>query len=61
MADMGLLLVAIMLINMVLALVVLPLLVWLIKPKFAAREDLMVGESVDLSLFVDPAPHPAEA
>lgn len=61
MADMGLLLVAIMLINMVLALVVLPLLVWLIKPKFAAREDLMVGESVDLSLFLDPAPHPAEA
>ncbi|WP_043110182.1 efflux RND transporter permease subunit [Polycyclovorans algicola] len=53
MADMGLLLVAIMLINMVLALVVLPLLVWLIKPKFASREDLMVGESVDLSLFMD--------
>jgi predicted RND superfamily exporter protein len=52
MADMGLLLVAIMLINMVLALVVLPLLVWLIKPRFAAREDLMVGESVDLSLFM---------
>lgn len=52
MADMGLLLVAIMLINMVLALVVLPLLVWLIKPAFAAREDLMVGESVDLSLFM---------
>lgn len=53
MADMGLLLVAIMLINMVLALVVLPLLIWLIKPKFASREDLMVGESVDLSLFMD--------
>jgi len=53
MADMGLLLVAIMLINMVLALVVLPLLVWLIKPSFAGREDLMVGESVDLSLFMD--------
>jgi uncharacterized protein len=52
MADMGLLLVAIMLINMVLALVVLPLLVWLIKPAFAAREDLMVGESVDLSVFM---------
>lgn len=54
MADMGLLLVAIMLINMVLALVVLPLLVWLIKPGFAAREDLMVGESVDLSVFMKP-------
>ncbi len=52
MADMGLLLVAIMLINMVLALVLLPLLVWLIKPKFAGREDLMVGESVDLSQFM---------
>ncbi len=54
MADMGLLLVAIMLINMVLALVVLPLLVWIIKPKFAGREDLMVGESVDLSKFMNP-------
>jgi uncharacterized protein len=53
MADMGLLLVAIMLINMVLALVVLPLLVWVIKPKFAAREDLMVGESVDLTKFMN--------
>lgn len=51
MADMGLLLVAIMLINMVLALVVLPLLIWLIKPGFAARDDLMVGESIDLSQF----------
>jgi uncharacterized protein len=53
MADMGLLLVAIMLINMVLALVVLPLLVWIIKPRFAAREDLMVGESVDLTKFMN--------
>ncbi len=53
MADMGLLLAAIMLINMVLALVVLPLLVWVIKPKFVTRTDLMVGESVDLSLFSD--------
>ncbi|WP_420467751.1 efflux RND transporter permease subunit [Panacagrimonas sp.] len=60
MADMGLLLVAIMLINMVLALVLLPLLVWLIKPKFAAREDLLVGESVDLSLFMDDADHEAD-
>ena len=53
MADMGLLLVVIMLINMVLALVVLPLLVWLIKPKFAARDDLIVGESIDLTQFMD--------
>lgn len=51
MADMGLLLVLVMLINMVLALVVLPLLVWLIKPAFAGRKDLLVGEGVDLSQF----------
>ena len=49
MADMGLLLVAIMLINMILSLVVLPTLVWFIKPAFMAREDLIVGESVDIS------------
>lgn len=59
MADMGLLLVAIMLINMVLALVVLPLLVWLIKPKFASREDLLVGESIDLTQFMDDHHRPA--
>jgi predicted RND superfamily exporter protein len=52
-ADMGLLLIVIMSINMVMALLVLPLLVWFIKPKFAARKDLMVGEGVDLSLFTD--------
>ena len=51
MADMGLLLAAIMLINMVLSLVVLPLLVWLIKPKFATRTDLMVGEGIDFEKF----------
>ncbi|MGD9600241.1 MAG: RND family transporter [Gammaproteobacteria bacterium] len=51
MADMGMLLVAIMLINMVLSLVVLPLVVWFTKPKFLARDDLMVGENVDLSKF----------
>jgi len=49
MADMGVLLVAIMLINMVLSLVALPTLVWFVKPKFLAREDLIVGESVDIS------------
>jgi predicted RND superfamily exporter protein len=37
-ADMGLLLVVIMGINMLLSLVVLPLLVWLLKPAFVARE-----------------------
>lgn len=52
MADMGLLLVFIMLINMVLALMVLPLIVWLIKPAFVSRTDLLVGEGVDLSLYV---------
>ncbi len=53
MADMGLLLMMIMLINMVLALVLLPLLVWLIKPNFVKRKDLYVGEGVDLSMFSD--------
>lgn len=48
-ADMGLLLVMVMLINMVIALVVVPLLVWLVKPKFVASKDLLVGEGVDLS------------
>ncbi|MES2491334.1 MAG: MMPL family transporter [Pseudomonadota bacterium] len=51
MADMGLLLVLTMLINMILALVALPLLVYLVKPKFVARKDLLVGEGVDLSQF----------
>ena len=50
-ADMGLLLIVIMAINMVLSLVVLPLIVWIVKPSFASRRDLLVGEGVDLSLF----------
>jgi predicted RND superfamily exporter protein len=50
-ADMGLLLIVILSINMVLALVVLPLLVWLAKPGFVRRKDLLVGEGVDLRLF----------
>ncbi|TDU28903.1 hypothetical protein DFR24_3283 [Panacagrimonas perspica] len=53
MADMGLLLTLTMLINMVLALIVLPLLVWLVKPSFVRRKDLLVGEGVDLSLFTE--------
>jgi len=62
MADMGLLLVAIMLINMVLSLVVLPLLVWLVKPKFASRTDLAVGENIDLTMFLEEPPlQPAKA
>ena len=52
MADMGLLLVAVMLINMLLSLVVLPLLVWYVKPRFAARDDLIVGENIDLTRLV---------
>lgn len=51
MADMGLLLMMVMLINMVLALVFLPLLVWWFKPGFVKRKDLFVGEGVDLSMF----------
>ena len=52
MADMGLLLVAVRLINMVLSLVVLPMLVWFIKPRFLVREDLMIGNRVDILEFV---------
>ncbi len=51
MADMGLLLSSVMLINMVLALLVLPLIVYVLKPKFVTRNDLMVGESLDMSWF----------
>lgn len=53
-ADMGLLLVMVMLINMVIALIVVPLLVWLIKPRFLGFEDLLVGEGVDLSAYTIP-------
>ncbi len=51
MADMGLLLVSIMLINMMLSLIVLPLMVWFVKPRFLDREDRWVGENVDLARF----------
>jgi len=54
-ADMGVLLVMVMLINMVIALVVVPLLVWLIKPKFVSSKDLLVGEGVDLSEYTSNA------
>ncbi len=53
-ADMGLLLIAIMVINMVLSLIVLPLLVWWIKPSFALRPNTL-GEGVDLRLFTESA------
>lgn len=55
MADMGLLLVVVMLINMLLSLVALPLLVWYVRPKFMARQDLIVGENVDISQFTTSA------
>jgi len=51
-ADMGLLLVLVMSINMLIALIVLPLLVWLVKPKFLGSDKLLVGEGVDLSAYI---------
>lgn len=48
-ADMGLLLVMVMLINMVIALIVVPLLVWLIRPRFIESKELLVSEGVDLA------------
>ena len=52
-ADMGLLLVMIMLINMVVALIVLPLLVYLFKPKFVELEHLIISENVDMTEFLE--------
>jgi len=43
--------VLLMIINMVLALVVLPLLVWLVNPGFLRRKDLFIGEGVDPSVY----------
>ena len=51
MADMGILLVAVMLINMLLSLIVLPLLVWFFEPRFLQRSDLLIGENIDLAQF----------
>ncbi len=56
MADMGLLLVGIMLINMLLSLIVLPLVVALVRPRFLDREDLPVGEALDHALLDDARP-----
>ena len=50
-ADMGLLIIVIMAINMVLSLLVLPLLVWFVRPRFASRRDLLVGEGYRLEDF----------
>jgi predicted RND superfamily exporter protein len=46
-ADMGLLIMAIMGINMVTSLLVLPLLVSLIRPRFVARDQKLLGEAID--------------
>jgi predicted RND superfamily exporter protein len=43
-ADMGLLLVMVMLINMVIALIVIPLEIWFVRPKFLGSKDLLVLE-----------------
>jgi hypothetical protein len=50
-ADMGLLLMVIMAINMVLALVVLPLLVWFVRPAFVARGSRLLSEGVPAQLL----------
>ena len=52
-AEMGLLLVMIMLINMVIALIVLPLLVYIFKPRFVEREHLVVSENIELAEIMD--------
>ncbi|MCW8196803.1 MMPL family transporter [Proteobacteria bacterium 005FR1] len=52
-ADMGLLLAAVMVINMVMALFILPLLVWFLKPSFVTRDDLLISEHLDLSTLAD--------
>ena len=41
---MGLLLVMVMLINMVIALIVIPLEVWFVRPRFLGSKDLLVLE-----------------
>ena len=51
MADMGILLVAVMLINMLLSLIALPLLVWFFEPRFMKRSDLLIGENINLAQF----------
>jgi hypothetical protein len=50
-ADMGLLLIVIMAINMILALIVLPLVVWLVKPGFVARGSHLLNQGVSTVLL----------
>lgn len=57
-AEMGLLLVVVMAINTLLALVLVPLLIYLIKPKFVSAEHHFLSESVDGWLDTDHANKP---
>lgn len=50
-ADMGLLIMVIMGINMLLALIVLPLLVWWVRPRFVTQRSLLVGAGYRLADF----------
>jgi len=59
-ADMGLLIIVIMAINMVLALLVLPLLIWFVRPRFVARRDLLVGEGYRIEDFAADTPKATE-
>jgi uncharacterized membrane protein YdfJ with MMPL/SSD domain len=52
-ADMGLLLVMVMLINMVVALIVLPLEIWLVKPRFMTIKGLLGSGEDDLFEVAD--------
>jgi uncharacterized protein len=54
-SDMGLLLVMVMTINMVISLLVLPLLVWWIKPKFIASEHQLISEKIDYTAHAEGA------
>ena len=46
-SDMGLMLVVVMTLNMILALILVPLLVYLFKPKFLSAEHSFLSESVE--------------
>lgn len=59
-SDMGLLLVVVMTINMVLALMLVPLLAYLFKPRFISSEHHLLSESVD-GLLDQNAPVPSSA
>ena len=42
-----------MLINMVIALIVVPLLVWIIRPRFIESTELLVSEGIDLAALAE--------